>query len=82
DLALDRRPNNSRVRWLASQGFTVFVVSWVNPDRHLAERTFEDYMREGIFDAVLQTSRQCGVETVNTVGYCIGGTLLGCALAF
>jgi polyhydroxyalkanoate synthase len=79
---LDLRPNNSMVRWLASQGFTVFVVSWVNPDRHLAERTFEDYMREGIFDAVLQTSRQCGVETVNTVGYCIGGTLLGCALAF
>jgi polyhydroxyalkanoate synthase len=78
---LDLRPENSMIRWLTSQGFTVFVASWVNPDSTLAAKTFADYMHEGIYDAVAQVKRQCDVETVNTVGYCIGGTLLSCTLA-
>jgi polyhydroxyalkanoate synthase len=78
---LDLRPENSMIRWLTSQGLTVFVASWVNPDRRLAEKTFEDYLKEGIYAATDAVKRQTGVATVNTVGYCIGGTLLSCALA-
>jgi polyhydroxyalkanoate synthase len=79
---LDLRPENSMIRWLTSQGITVFVTSWVNPDARLATRTFEDYMKEGIYAAVDAAKRQAGVAQVNTVGYCIGGTLLSCALAY
>ncbi|MFC3078185.1 class I poly(R)-hydroxyalkanoic acid synthase [Phenylobacterium terrae] len=78
---LDLRPENSMIRWLTDQGFSVFVVSWVNPDQRMAEKTFENYMFEGIYTAVEAVCRQCDVEKVNTVGYCIGGTLLSCALA-
>ncbi len=78
---LDLRPENSMIRWLASQGVTVFVTSWVNPDSQLAEKTFEDYLKDGIYAAVDAVQRQTGVRQVNTVGYCIGGTLLSCALA-
>jgi polyhydroxyalkanoate synthase len=78
---LDLRPDNSMIRWLTGQGFTVFVASWVNPDNRQAGKTFEDYMFEGVYDASQQVMTQCGVEKVNTVGYCIGGTLLSCALA-
>jgi polyhydroxyalkanoate synthase len=78
---LDLRPENSMIRWLAAQGFTVFVTSWVNPDARLAAKTFEDYLNEGVYAAVDAVLRQTGVKRVNTVGYCIGGTLLSCALA-
>src|SRR5579871_901526 len=78
---LDLRPENSMIRWLTSQGITVFVTSWVNPDAQLAERTFDDYLKEGIYAATEAVMRQAGVSKVNTVGYCIGGTLLSCALA-
>ena len=78
---LDLRPENSMIRWLSAQGFTVFVTSWVNPDARLANRTFEDYLNDGIYAAVDAVGRQTGAATVNTVGYCIGGTLLSCALA-
>ena len=78
---LDLRPENSMIRWLTSQGITVFVTSWVNPDGALADRTFEDYLKEGIYAATDAVLKQAGVKKVNTVGYCIGGTLLSCALA-
>jgi polyhydroxyalkanoate synthase len=78
----DLRPDNSLIKWLTEQGFTVFVTSWVNPDEHLAAKTFEDYMIEGVYDASKQVMRQCGVEKINAVGYCIGGTLLACTLAY
>ena len=77
----DLRPDNSLIRWLTGQGFSVFVTSWVNPDETLAAKTFEDYLVEGIYDATTQVMKQCGTDRVNTVGYCIGGTLLSCALA-
>ncbi|MBX3480165.1 MAG: class I poly(R)-hydroxyalkanoic acid synthase [Caulobacter sp.] len=77
----DLRPDNSLIRWLSAQGFTVFVTSWVNPDETLAAKTFEDYLTEGIYDATAQVMKQCQTDRVNTVGYCIGGTLLSCALA-
>jgi polyhydroxyalkanoate synthase len=78
---LDLRPENSMIRWLSAQGFTVFVASWVNPDAKLAKKTFEDYLHEGIYAAIEAVIAQTGVPKVNTVGYCIGGTLLSCALA-
>jgi polyhydroxyalkanoate synthase len=78
---LDLRPENSMIRWLTSQGFSVFVTSWVNPDVTLASKTFEDYLQEGVYEAVDAVLRQTGARKVNTVGYCIGGTLLSCALA-
>ncbi|ATQ42797.1 class I poly(R)-hydroxyalkanoic acid synthase [Caulobacter mirabilis] len=78
---IDLRPDNSLVRWLTGQGFSVFVTSWVNPDEALAAKTFESYLKEGIYDATTQVMKQCQVDRVNTVGYCIGGTLLSCALA-
>lgn len=78
---LDLRPENSMIRWLCAQGITVFVASWVNPTAELADRTFEDYMREGIYAGTQAAMDQCGVERVNTVGYCIGGTLLSSTLA-
>ena len=79
---LDLRPENSMIRWLASQGFTVFVVSWVNPDGSLAEKTFEDYLKDGVLAAVDAALKQTGAKQVNAVGYCIAGTLLSCTLAY
>jgi polyhydroxyalkanoate synthase subunit PhaC len=78
---LDLRPENSMIRWLSAQGITVFVASWVNPTAELSDRTFEDYMREGIYAGTQAAMDQCGVTQVNTVGYCIGGTLLSSTLA-
>ena len=78
---LDLRPENSMIRWLTDQGFTVFVASWVNPDSTLAGKTFEDYMHQGIYAATDAAMAQAGVDRVNTVGYCIGGTLLSSSLA-
>jgi polyhydroxyalkanoate synthase len=79
---LDLQPANSMIRWLTAQGFTVFVTSWVNPDTRLAAKTIEDYLVEGVYAASEAVKQQCGVDRMNTVGYCIGGTLLSCALAF
>ena len=78
---LDLRPENSMIRWLTDQGFTVFVASWVNPDPTMAGKTFEDYMHQGIYAATDAVMAQAGVDRVNTVGYCIGGTLLSASLA-
>jgi polyhydroxyalkanoate synthase len=78
---LDLRPENSMIRWLSSQGFSVFVVSWVNPGPELAERGFADYLNGAIYPAIEQTLKQTGESELNAVGYCIGGTMLSCALA-
>ncbi|MCG9916584.1 MAG: class I poly(R)-hydroxyalkanoic acid synthase [Phenylobacterium sp.] len=78
---LDLRPDNSMIRWLSAQGITVFVASWVNPDQSLAGKTFEDYLRQGIYEATDAAMTQASVDRVNAVGYCIGGTLLSSALA-
>ncbi|MBM3505602.1 MAG: class I poly(R)-hydroxyalkanoic acid synthase [Alphaproteobacteria bacterium] len=78
---LDLRPENSLVRWMVAQGFTVFMVSWVNPDAALAQVSFEHYMTEGLFTAVEATLRATGESDLNIVGYCVGGTLTAGALA-
>ncbi|WP_312735470.1 class I poly(R)-hydroxyalkanoic acid synthase [Brevundimonas sp.] len=78
---MDLQPANSLIRWLSAQGFTVFVCSWVNPDRDKADFGFDDYLEKGIYRAVEKTLEQAGTKQLNAVGYCIGGTLLGAALA-
>ena len=79
---LDLRPKNSLVRWAVSQGHTVFMISWVNPDETLAETDFASYMRHGYLDALDAIERATGEREVNAIGYCLGGTLLASTLAY
>src|SRR6185369_3200978 len=79
---LDLREKNSLIKWAVSQGHTVFVVSWVNPDEELANKSFEDYMALGPFAALDAIKQATGEEKVNVIGYCLGGTLLAAALAY
>ncbi len=78
---LDLQPENSMIRWLSGQGFTVFVCSWVNPDVDKADWGFDDYLEKGVYRAIGKALEQAGTDRINTVGYCIGGTLMGAALA-
>jgi polyhydroxyalkanoate synthase subunit PhaC len=79
---LDLRPRNSFVRWAVSQGHTVFVISWVNPDAKLAEKGFEDYMKDGYLAALDAIEKATGEREINAIGYCLGGTLLASTLAY
>jgi polyhydroxyalkanoate synthase len=79
---LDLNPKKSFIQWCVSQGLTVFVISWVNPDAKLARKGFADYMREGILEAIDKACEQTGEKQVNTIGYCIGGTLLAATLGY
>jgi polyhydroxyalkanoate synthase len=79
---LDLRPSNSFIRWAVSQSHTVFVISWVNPDEHLAAKTFTDYMLEGPLAALDAIEQATGERETNVIGYCLGGTLLAGTLAY
>jgi len=79
---LDLRPQNSFIRWATSQGHTVFVLSWVNPDSTLAQKGFADYMTEGPLAALDAMERATGEREANVIGYCLGGTLLAATLAY
>ena len=79
---LDLRPRNSFVAWCVAQGYTVFMVSWVNPDERHRDRSFDDYLRTGIFAALDAIEEATGEREVTAIGYCIGGTLLAMALAW
>ena len=79
---LDLTPPKSFIKWIVDQGFTVFVISWVNPDERLASKTFEDYMLQGVMAGVDAVLRVTGQPHTNTLGYCVGGTLLACTLAY
>ena len=79
---LDLRENNSFIKWAVDQGHTVFVVSWVNPDAQLAAKGFDDYLTEGALAAMEAAMKAAGEKQLNVIGYCLGGTLLGCALAW
>ncbi len=78
---LDLRPDNSFIRWVTERGYTVFVISWVNPDESHAALGFDDYVREGIFAALDAIEKATGENRVTAIGYCIGGTLLAATLA-
>ena len=79
---LDMQPKNSMVRYLVEQGFTVFIISWKNPDESMADLTIEDYMDLGPLEASEVVREITGSDTVNVMGYCIGGTLLTLTLAW
>jgi polyhydroxyalkanoate synthase len=79
---LDLRPENSLVRWAVAQGFTVFLISWVNPGPELGHKRFEDYLAEGPLAALEAIERAVGEREVNALGYCLGGTLTACLLAW
>ncbi|MAW82376.1 MAG: class I poly(R)-hydroxyalkanoic acid synthase [Parvularcula sp.] len=78
---LDLQPQNSFIHWLVDQGRTVFVMSWVNPGPELRDKTFEDYIKQGLFEALGAVKQATGEEKADTIGYCIGGTMLSTALA-
>jgi polyhydroxyalkanoate synthase len=79
---LDLKPEKSFIKWCVDQGITVFVISWVNPDKSLGAKTFEDYMKEGPLAAMDAIERATGELKVHTLGYCVGGTLLASTLAW
>ncbi len=79
---LDLQPANSLIGWLVAQGHTVFTISWVNPDHELAQKRFVDYMEEGVFEALTRIREVTGEPDCNTIGYCLGGTLLATTLAW
>ena len=79
---LDLKPEKSFIKWCVDQGVSVFVISWVNPDAKLAEKSFEQYMREGVITAMDKVGEITGEKKVHTIGYCVGGTLLSITLAW
>ena len=79
---LDLKPRNSFIRWAVGQGYTVFVISWVNPDETLARLDFDDYLTLGPLAAMDAIERQTGERELNIIGYCLGGTLTACLLAY
>jgi polyhydroxyalkanoate synthase len=78
---LDLTPEKSFIKWCVDQGLTVFCISWVNPDAHLSQKSFEDYVRQGPLAALDAIKAATGEDKVHTAGYCVGGTLLAVALA-
>ncbi|MES2599392.1 MAG: class I poly(R)-hydroxyalkanoic acid synthase [Pseudomonadota bacterium] len=79
---LDLNRQKSFVQWCVNQGITVFLISWVNPDKTLGGKTFEDYMRQGPLTAMDVIEKATGEMRVHTMGYCVGGTLLATTLAW
>ncbi len=79
---LDMREENSFIRWAIGQGYTVFVMSWVNPNAELGRKSFDDYLSEGPLSALDVIEEITGSDTTNVVGYCLGGTLLSITLAY
>lgn len=78
---LDLNPQKSFINWCVSQGHTVFVISWVNPDERHAAKDWEAYIREGVDFALETVEKATDERQVNAIGYCVGGTLLAAALA-
>ena len=79
---LDLQPKNSFIKYCVDQGYTVFVLSWVNPDQALSHKSFEHYMFEGPLAALDAIAKATGEREVNAIGYCLGGTLLASTLAW
>ena len=78
---LDLQPENSFVRYAVERGHTVFMVSWRNMPREMGRATWDDYIEQGVMQALRVAAQACGVDKVNALGFCVGGTLLGSALA-
>jgi polyhydroxyalkanoate synthase len=78
---LDLQPENSVIRYTVEQGHRTFVVSWRNPDASLVAKTWDDYIEDGAIRAIRTVQAITGAETINTLGFCVGGTILSTALA-
>ena len=78
---LDLKAQNSLIKWITEQGYTLFVVSWINPDVTYADTGMEDYIQDGFLTAIEKVKEICGVKQVNAVGYCIAGTTLSLTLS-
>ena len=79
---LDLQPKNSLIKWAVDQGHTLFVISWVNPHQGMADKDFEDYMKEGPLTAFDVIKEATGEEELNILGFCIGGILMVATLAY
>jgi polyhydroxyalkanoate synthase len=79
---LDLKPENSFIKWATEAGYTVFVISWVNPDAELTKLIFDDYMKLGPLAALDAIEKATGEKQVSAIGYCIGGTLMATTLAY
>lgn len=78
---LDLQPENSLVRYAVEQGHTVFLISWCNPDESLSHLTWDDYIEQGAIQAIKVAREITDQEQINTLGFCVGGTILSTALA-
>ena len=78
---MDLRPENSLIRWIVDQGYTLFVVSWKNPDKSYSDKGLEDYIEKGYLKAIDVAKEVTGSKAVNAVGYCIAGTTLSLTLS-
>ena len=78
---LDLQPDNSFVRYAVAEGHTVFIISWRNIPRELAQLAWDDYLERGVFPAIEASREISGSRTINALGFCVGGTLLASALA-
>jgi len=79
---LDMQPQNSLIKFMVDSGFTVFVISWKNPDASMEEIGFEDYLTLGPLNAIEVIKEITGAAKVNPIGYCVGGTLLSAAIPY
>ncbi len=77
---MDLKPANSLIRWIVDQGYTLFVVSWVNPDETYADVGIDDYIDQGYLTAINEAKKITGEKQVNAIGYCIAGTTLSLVL--
>jgi polyhydroxyalkanoate synthase len=78
---LDLQPDNSVVRYMVEQGHTVFLVSWKNPDATMSKVTWDDYVGDGVIKAIEVVKDIGGMDQINVLGFCVGGTLTSTALA-
>jgi polyhydroxyalkanoate synthase subunit PhaC len=78
---MDLQPENSLIRYTVEQGHRSFVVSWRNPDASLADKTWDDYIEQAAIRAIGVVQELTGAKTINTLGFCVGGTILATALA-
>jgi polyhydroxyalkanoate synthase subunit PhaC len=78
---LDLQPENSLIRYLVERGHRTFVMSWRNPDEALKDKTWDDYIADGIIKAIELAQEIGAAKQINALGFCVGGTMLGTALA-
>lgn len=77
----DLRKRNSIIQWLNKNGYTVFIISWINPNQNTPNYQINNYMQEGIFSAIKAIKQHGDFLSLHTLGYCLGGTILSCALS-